>query len=141
MSSLISTLSYQAGQIIIAKALAHNVKGWSLESTENIVGIVAQTIPTQAPMNFILTPSSITSVNLSWSAELTNSSCGYSPVTNYTIIFDQGTNTWVNYDQTSSDSYSIQGLSQGVVYQYRVQANNIYGAGPVSNVLSSVAAQ
>lgn len=46
MTTIISTLNYQAGQLILAKALAHNEKGWSVESIENSVGVVAQTIPT-----------------------------------------------------------------------------------------------
>lgn len=38
MSYIINNLNYQAGQLIIAKALAHNSIGWSVESLENQAG-------------------------------------------------------------------------------------------------------
>jgi len=41
MSYLTSNLNYQAGQLIIAKAVAHNSIGWSIESLENQIGVVA----------------------------------------------------------------------------------------------------
>lgn len=68
MSYLTSNLNYQAGQLIIAKAVAHNSIGWSIESLENQIGVVAQTIPTQAPMNFTISPTSTTSVLLTWTS-------------------------------------------------------------------------
>ena len=67
MNNITSNLLYSAGDLIIIKAQAFNEKGWSIESVENTIGVLAQTAPTSAPSNFTesTTP---TSVTLNWNA-------------------------------------------------------------------------
>lgn len=138
MLNITSTLSYQPGQLIIAKAQSRNLKGWSIESEENTVGIVAQTSPTAAPQNFSDVTTAVT-VQLSWSAQTLNTSIGFSSIVNYTILWDKGANDWeVNQVVPASlNTYTIGGLQEGNTYKFRIYSTNIHGDGPLSNILTT----
>lgn len=67
MTSILSTLAYQPGEIIKAKVASKNSFGWNADSTENSSGTLAQTSP-YAPSGLTLTVNSKTSVTLAWTA-------------------------------------------------------------------------
>jgi hypothetical protein len=79
------------------------------------------------------------SIYLSWNALSLNSDFGYSSITNYTIVWDQGSsiNSWVNKTTSSNTYTTITGLSLGETYSFKIIANNIYGSGPITPTSSS----
>lgn len=90
-----SQLGYPLGQLLLAKILAYNQKGWSIESTPNTIGILAQGKP-QIGSNISSAVSSLNSALLTWS-EITSPDNGYNTVNTYSIYSDQGLGGSLSY--------------------------------------------
>ena len=69
----------------------------------------------------------------------TGSTTGNSEVLSYNLWWDDGSGT-VNIDLIDEliTSYIVEGLSGGEEYKFQVRARNIYGYGPLSDVLTVI---
>ena len=77
---------------------------------------------------------------MSWTAPVFN---GGSALLDYRVWSDQGLGgafTVLQESVTTTD-YIAVGLTQGLTYKFKVQANNAYGHGDYSNTVSVLAAQ
>ena len=137
MTNMTDFLGYLPGDIIKATVAARNVKGWSDESVPNTAGAVAMTFPQQAPSNVAVSSLSTSSVTLSWTNLTTQSSIGYSTLTMYVVLWDQGANGDFIIQQLNAVSpVTITGLNAGQTYRFKVYARNAFGNGPSSNAVS-----
>jgi hypothetical protein len=129
MSSLRSEYGYTAGQPIMARLIAVNVRGDSPASADSNTDIVAQVAPTAAPAGFSAT-SAAGVATLSWSLLTDGAQTGYSPVTDYRLTYSSTSNpaqTITVTDETAT-SYVIQNLTPaGEVFTYTLTAVNIHG--------------
>lgn len=88
---------------------------------------------------FTATAVTTSSIYLSWTALSLNSDFGFSAITDYTIVWDQGAsiNAWVNKSNSVNTYETITGLSLGETYSFKIIANNIYGSGPITSTAAS----
>lgn len=71
-----------------------------------------------------------TALSLAWSTPNNNGT----DIINYTVQYrEQGYSTWINTPTVTSTTTTISGLSAGVVYEFRVAANNTL-LGPYSDI-------
>jgi len=137
MTNFTDFLGYQPGDLLKATVAAWNVKGWSDESDPNTVGALAMSFPLQAPSNITIASLSTSSVQISWNNLTTSSSIGYSTLTMYVILWDQGSNGDFIIKQLNAQSpVTITGLNAGDTYRFKVYAWNAFGNGPSSNPVS-----
>ena len=123
-----SSFGYSNGDLIIAKISAHNGKGWGPESDPNDSGIVLQSAPISEPANFEVVVLDPTTVTLSWDS-LSTEQAGYSSITSYSILWDNGDGSSLSVKETTTDtSISINLLTTGNEYEFSVRADNIYGS-------------
>ena len=85
-----------------------------------------------------------TSITLSWAELLFDSETGASPITSYSLEWDQGNGNFASLlgDPTNSlaRTYQVTGLTTAKSYQFRGRARNKHDWGPYSNTLSMVPA-
>lgn len=84
MSTLITTLGYQKGEIVKAIITATNAKGTSNPSSPNILGAVVEGTP-MAPTNLIAENTSPTEIRLTWNSILTSPENGFNDVIDYKV--------------------------------------------------------
>jgi hypothetical protein len=82
---------------------------------------------------------------MNWTLLTTSPDNGGSSVTKYVILWDSGLNNGVYTEMTvildtAQTSYTKNGLTQGTTYKFKIEAHNIYGAGPQSAVLEIIPA-
>mmetsp|Transcript_9440 Transcript_9440/g.8971 ORF Transcript_9440/g.8971 Transcript_9440/m.8971 type:complete len:317 (+) Transcript_9440:887-1837(+) len=146
MTDLIANEGYAAGDLLQAHIRAHNALGWGEYSALNIGGDRIESEPQGAPVISEVTSSTThDTIVVSWTALTTTTDTGGSAITSYHIEYDDATNevTWTTLDGVIADytltTYSINsGLTAGDTYKFRVRAENVYGTGPYSNVVSVV---
>lgn len=84
------------------------------------------------------------SITLTWEELLFNSENGASPITSYSLEWDQGTDTFVSLIGDPANSlavtYQVSSLMIGSPYKFRVRARNTHGWGPYSNTITMVPA-
>ena len=126
-----------AGTTYKFKVQARNAAGFGTESAE--FSIIAATIPgvvtaiTRDEVN-----TSKTQVAFTWTAP---TSTGGSAVIDYTIMWDQGTGTYIQVAAgVTTTSYTKTGLTAGTTYNFKVQARNVIGVGSLTSAFSIVAA-
>jgi hypothetical protein len=96
-----------------------------------------------APIN-LANNAAVTNANtigLTWSAPVFD---GGSALIDYRIFFDDATNgiTFIELVSGLTDTaYTDSGLTQGLTYQFKVEARNIYGFSVYSNTVTILAAQ
>jgi len=136
MTNIVTTLSYSAGSTIKATAEAYNSKGWSIPSIPNTIGEVAKIVP-NAPINLAVSVLSTTSVSLTWNEITTSPSDGYSTVTSYNVLSNGGSGSIFTVVSTSSaGSATLTGLTNGVIYTFKVSAVNLFGQSAASSSVS-----
>ena len=80
-----------------------------------------------------------TQIGLVWEDAAEN---GGTEVLDYTVSFDQGIGVWTTFASSIiPQEYTAIGLSQGVVYSFKVLARNKYGESFWSDPVSILAAQ
>jgi hypothetical protein len=128
------------GDLVQAKVLARNERGWSAASAANTDGARVEVEPfaVAAPTRGILTGP--TQLDVLWTAlDLYNS--GGSPVLSYHLQYDNATAavTWLDVVGLAPDSMLLSVIVSsevvsGELYGFRVRARNIFGWGPYSQV-------
>ena len=79
-----------------------------------------------------------TQVAFTWTSP---ASSGGSAVIDYTIMWDQGTGTYIQAAAgVTTTSYTKKGLTPGTTYNFKVQARNVIGVGSLTSAFSIVAA-
>ena len=134
------------GDLVRAKVKATNAVGDSDFSQENTGGVVVETVP--GPMTSLsqdLTSQSLEWIVLTWDALTTQEETGGTAILNYRVRWNQGTtNVWVDLATVAAGpdplSYTANGLTGGIYYQFTVQAENIHGWGYESSVFIENAA-
>ena len=85
--------------------------------------------------NAVITAASV--IGLTWTADYN----GGSPILDYKVYFDQGTNTWTPFAfGITQTSFTATGLTAGTTYKFKVQARNIVGYSAISSEISVIAA-
>lgn len=104
---------------------SRNVFGYS-QVTSNQVTILQAQVP-DAPISLenIVATTERTQIGINWSPGTFD---GASPVIDYTVLFDQGTGTWIEHNSgITSATYTATGLTADTVYSFKVKARNIVG--------------
>ena len=89
--------------------------------------------------------STTTSIHISWTHLVQNLEIGASPILNYVIRTNQGSQVVVWQDLETIPAalpyeYTATGLTPGETYSLRVVAQNLHGLGPESEDLTALAA-
>lgn len=131
------------GAKIVARVTAINVYGSSVVSAPTASDKQAVILRSpDAPLNLAnnLQITFGTSIGLTWSQGLQN---GGTPVTNYTLWSDQGSNG-NSFQPIASGlltpSYTVTGLSLGTYYIFKVTATNAWGTSDYSATVTILAA-
>ena len=128
------------GDLIQAKVLAANERGWSSASPANTDGAHVEVEPSAvvAVARGILTGP--TQLDVYWTA-LNLYDAGGSPVLSYHLQYDNNTaaTTWLDVVGLAPDSMLLTvivstNVQSGAMYGFRVRARNIFGWGPYSQV-------
>ena len=128
------------GDLIQAKVLARNERGWSAASPANTDGAHVEVEPSAvvAPARGILTGP--TQLDVYWTA-LNLYDAGGSQVLSYHLQYDNATAavTWLDVVGLAPDSMLLtvivsSQVVSGDMYGFRVRARNIFGWGPYSQV-------
>ena len=128
------------GDLIQAKVLAANERGWSDASPANTAGARVEVEPSAvvAPARGVLTGP--TQLDVYWTA-LSLYDAGGSPVLSYHLQYDNHTaaTTWLDVVGLAPDSLLLTvivstNVESGSMYGFRVRARNVFGWGPYSQV-------
>lgn len=133
-----STTSLTAGGEYIFKVEARNVFGYSSTYSNAVTILQAQKpdAPVTLANDAAITAS--TQIGLTWSAGAFD---GASPIIDYRITFDQGTNNWVPLASSITlTSFTATDLTPDTVYAFKVEARNVQGFSPESSEFSVRAA-
>ena len=77
---------------------------------------------------------------MSWNELATGPGSGYAEITDYLVIWDQGTSNDVTQQTVTGTSAEItSGVSSGNTYVIKIQPQNVHGPGPESDPISIVA--
>lgn len=132
--------------LVVARVSAYNERGWGAASDANAAGALIETEPTQMASPVRGSNTGVDQLEITWSL-LTSPEDGYSSVTTYALYWDAGTSgsTWTSLVGVSSDyllsSYLVtEGVTVGESYQFKIQAENFWGWGSYSDVVTVVAA-
>lgn len=145
MSDLWSApFSLTLGTTITAVVMAENNYGWSSESLPNSASVLVKTKPTTPGSPVRIDASTNQSqLSISWSLFTTDSQTGGSPISAYTLMWDQGT-SGLSYTQLYSgldSSYTqTSGIVEGATYLITLKATNTFGDSPYSTPLRIIAA-
>lgn len=96
-----------------------------------VVSATTQSPPSQVTALATGTPAT-TTVPLSW-----NAASGSAPITYRVEVKRASAADWTYWAQVSGTSYTVQGLSDGTAYQFRVRAENNAGVGAYSAIVSA----
>jgi hypothetical protein len=140
-----SPYTLSAGTLISIKVEALNGIDYSPISSANGAGVTVKTIPSSA-VTITVASASSTEIAFNWNDLTANSDTGYSAITNYKIYYlegfgggsftyigSAGTFTSFTHSTANTPSYPV---TEGRYYSYKVEAENIYGAGPKSSETS-----
>lgn len=133
------------GQIVRFRISAYNVNGWS-ETTvsSNVAGTTVRTEPITMTIPQRGGDTTEQQIQIIWAPLLNVEDIGNSAILSYGMQWDAGVTNgpWINLVGYSSNSmltsFTVtQGVVAGVVYNFRVQARNVYGWGPFSQTVVS----
>ncbi len=136
-----STTSYtvtglQNGQSYIFKLRAVNAAGHkgNSENAYNANRVILTTVP-QAPRGLKATPRD-SKITLSWTSPgISDEQSGWTAITGYEYQQKPGDGDWTSWNivpgsDRDSDDFEVTGLTNGVIYRFRLRAVNVNGAGP-----------
>jgi hypothetical protein len=117
---------------------ARNAYGWGASSAVNTDGARVRVEPSQVAQP-VLTSVTEAQIAISWTA-LASPDDGESAILSYVVYWDNGggTPTYPLLDALQT-SVSVDGLTGGTTYRFKVRARNIYGFGPWSPELAVLA--
>ena len=135
--------SLSIDNVIKGKVSATNNKGTSALSTLNSTGALVQKVPQIAPTIQSGSLTSMNQIQLEWFNLTLNSQNGGSPIIEYKIFWDNGVGNdvfseLVTITNLTTLKYTKTGVVEGLVYQFKIQAKNIYGYGPLSTSPQSI---
>lgn len=126
---------YAIADLPKAKVFATNTNGDGAASSPNSSGDTIALKPQEAPVPFE-SAATATSLTVDWNTLTTNAQTGGLPITSYQLDYDQGTNTWTDLIGLSSDStatsHTVNSLTAGTPYKFRVRAKNAINFGDYS---------
>ena len=129
-------MSLTANSLIPVKIRALNgVGSGGAYSTVNIVGATVKTVPTTPTSSLmgITYTKSESSISLAWTAPVTTAQTGYSPITSYSVYWNSGTgNPDIPLIDSLITTYTVNGLTEGTTYIFKIRAKNLYGYGSFS---------
>jgi titin len=145
ISYLVSTYSYAVGDLVLFKVRALNGDGWGALSNPTSGGATIMTVPATMGLPIEGATTSHAQIAISWSALTTTAEIGGTPITSYSLEWDQGGAGFVPLigDPTPDTSLSYvvsSGLTQGASYVFRLRALNVIGwgsRGPTLTVIPS----
>jgi hypothetical protein len=115
---------------------ARNVVGYSALS-DSIAVLAAQKPDAPTSLANVPTITLRDQIGLTWVAPVFG---GGSPLLDYRVWTDQSNNDFIELVSISSTSYTATGLTQGLIYTFKVEARNVYGYSVFSNEVSILAA-
>ena len=129
--------SLMLGKTIIIKVVATNNKGTSDDSMLNTVGAIVQDIPQAAPVLTRNEQTDAWNIALVWNQLPEGLDQGFAAVTGYNIYWDKSGSMEfrVSIADPEITFYSENDVDNGVMYQFKVSAVNVYGEGPMSAAL------
>ena len=125
---------------VYAKVAATNAVGDSVFSSVGNGALIALSFPPDAPVDLTRdeAKTSLTVLAFSWSDGASN---GGQPILDYRVSFDQGISSWkVLSSSVTTKKVEIGGATPGKTYQFKVEARNVIGYSPESEVFSIKAA-
>jgi hypothetical protein len=140
-----SPYSLAEGTLILVKVEALNGIDYSPISSANVAGVLAKNSPS-ATVTITVASASSTEIDFNWNDLTANSDTGYSAITNYKIYYLEGfgggsftfigsTGTLTSFTHSTANTPSYP-VTDGQYYSYKVEAENIFGAGPKSTATS-----
>ena len=141
MSSLVSApFSLVLGALVSVQVTATNSVGTSSPSAANTVGAAIRTVPSSVTLITRGNDTNEVQIEADW-APLVGSATGNSPILSYSLYWDNGSgSTFLLLTDSLATTYTVEGLTSGSAYQFKVEARNIYGFGSFSPISSIVAA-
>jgi hypothetical protein len=135
------------GTLVQAEVLAQNERGWSAASLPNTVGATIEVAPSAVSTPTRGATTGPTQIEVAWNS-LSSPDDGGSAILSYHLQYDNGTNAGTWYDVVGlapasllTDVIVSTNITSGTIYGFRVQASNIFGWGPYSQVAFIAAAR
>eukprot|EP00347_Sterkiella_histriomuscorum_P011727 403371340 len=127
------------GDILQGIARAHNIYGWSEYSRINSIGGLILTRPAQMDAPTLGFNTDKDTLEVTWNEMTLDYQTGGSEILSYNLEKYNGTH-WIEIVGESSDytllSKSIESVSVGTNYKFRIRAENLFGFGPYSEEIS-----
>lgn len=123
MSTFLSTYGYSYGLLVEVRASAQNTYGWGPVSTTNTVGATILTVPVQMTAPVRGSGTTISQIQVDWTALTTTADQGGSTILSYHLQWDSGTSgvTWtdligLSVEQTATTYTVTSGITGGQFY-------------------------
>jgi hypothetical protein len=132
-----SPYNYQFDDLVKVQVKAHNSLGFGPYSTINISGAQIRRVP-DAMTTPVVIFSSDTSITISWTAQTVPIN-GNSNIQFYNLQWNSGSgSTFTDLSNSLTTSYTVNGLTGGSTYVFKVRSRNVYGYGSFSSTLSVI---
>lgn len=141
-----STYNLAFDQLIQFKVSARNVNGWGEASELNTQGATVRTVPRFMNPAVREVTTNDKQIFINWQPISSYNDIGGSGVFSYGLEWDNGTNQveWSRINgymfNSLEESYVAQDVVKGTIYNFRLQARNIYGWGAYSEIKAIAAA-
>ena len=125
------------GSLVVIRARTTNAYGTSTDwSPLNESGATIKQVPLQMGPISVLSKTE-TEISLSWSTLESVQATGDTPITGYNLYWDnaQGNTPSHKLVTTLSHQFIVIGTQGGNTYSFAVTASNVFGEGPMSDVL------
>ena len=140
MTVLTSTYGLTQGTLVVARVQAHNSLGGSDWSEANTLGALVIVKPHAMAMPTLGDNIALTQLEVEWLA-LTSTATGGAAIDSYEVQYDANTNglTWTSLQGEDGNfalllSITVNSLTSGLAYQFKVRAHNDLDWGDYSPV-------
>jgi hypothetical protein len=122
------------GDEVYAKVAATNIRGMSEFSDAGNGAVITRSPDPPINLQNDLTVTTSVQIGITWEDGIEN---GGTPVLDYRIYFDQGSDNWILHASNVVDQrHQVTGLSIGNFYKFKVEARNAFGFSSESDVLT-----